>query len=108
MRYGQIALPPRHSNPLHLVTRPRTTPNQIICIEHEVVNTLRDLKTWMKPERVGTPGWLAPAWSEVRREPMGVVLVISPFNYPLQVSRPALIHTKRRLSYGAVRRHVGI
>lgn len=58
---------------------------QVAIIEHEVKAILSSLAGWMAPESVSTPAWLAPASSEVRHEPYGVVLVIAPFNYPLQV-----------------------
>lgn len=54
-------------------------------VEHEVKHTIAKLSEWMAPETVPTPAWLAPATSEVRRDPYGVVLIIAPFNYPLQV-----------------------
>jgi aldehyde dehydrogenase (NAD+) len=38
---------------------------------------------WMRPVRVPTPLALASASSEVRREPKGHVLILSPWNYPV-------------------------
>ncbi|MDH5824492.1 coniferyl aldehyde dehydrogenase [Luteimonas sp. RD2P54] len=44
------------------------------------------LGRWMKPRRVGA-GWrLWPARAEVRMEPVGVVGVISPWNYPVNLA----------------------
>ncbi len=43
----------------------------------------KKLKKWMRPERVSTPLALQPGKSWVQREPLGVVLVIAPWNYPL-------------------------
>jgi hypothetical protein len=59
---------------------------QVMMLEHEVLHTKDRLREWMAPQWVDTPMWLVPAWSEVRREPYGVLLAIAPFNYPLQVS----------------------
>jgi aldehyde dehydrogenase (NAD+) len=46
----------------------------------------KKLRSWMKPERVPTPMSLQPAKSFVVREPLGVVLVIAPWNYPVQLA----------------------
>ena len=43
------------------------------------------LRRWARPRRVGTP-LLTPASSYVLPEPFGTVLVIAPWNYPLQLA----------------------
>jgi aldehyde dehydrogenase (NAD+) len=46
----------------------------------------REAETVLAPRRLGKRGrpfWLAGVWSEVRRVPIGRVLVIAPANYPL-------------------------
>ncbi|MCC6911958.1 MAG: aldehyde dehydrogenase family protein [Flavobacteriales bacterium] len=48
----------------------------------EIDHTLAQLKGWMRPERPSTPLSLQVASSEVRSEPLGVVLIIAPWNYP--------------------------
>ncbi len=48
----------------------------------EIDHTLAQLKAWMRPERPSTPLSLQVASSEVRSEPLGVVLIIAPWNYP--------------------------
>ncbi len=51
------------------------------------IDHLRDhLRGWMKPRRVGV-GWrFWPARAEIRSEPVGVVGVISPWNYPVNLA----------------------
>ena len=47
---------------------------------------LKNLARWMKPVRVRTPLYLLPARAFLLRQPLGVVGVISPWNYPVQLS----------------------
>jgi len=46
---------------------------------------------WMDPEPRRTHLLLAPAHTEVRREPFGVALVIGPFNYPMNLVLSPLV-----------------
>lgn len=41
---------------------------------------------WMKPQRVSTPMYLQPAKAYIQRQPLGVVGIIGPWNYPLQLT----------------------
>ena len=51
----------------------------------EIGHTLRHLKKWMRPVRFRTPLALAPASAKLLPEPLGRVLIIAPWNYPLQL-----------------------
>ncbi|MDP3834587.1 MAG: aldehyde dehydrogenase family protein [Hydrogenophaga sp.] len=46
----------------------------------------KQLPRWMKPRRVATPLYLLPARGHIQRQPLGVVGVIGPWNYPLQLT----------------------
>jgi aldehyde dehydrogenase (NAD+) len=51
----------------------------------EVELMLKNLKKWNKPQRVPSPIVTQPAKSRLLPEPLGVVLVIAPWNYPVQL-----------------------
>lgn len=51
----------------------------------ELKDTLANLKQWMEPEAVPTNLLNLPSSSKVMREPLGVVLIIGPWNYPFQL-----------------------
>jgi aldehyde dehydrogenase (NAD+) len=51
----------------------------------EVSNIVKHLKNWMQPEMVATNLLNIPSKSFVLQESLGVVLIISPWNYPFQL-----------------------
>ncbi len=51
----------------------------------EISNILNNLKRWMQPERTSTNLLNIPSKSFIVKEPLGVVLIIAPWNYPLQL-----------------------
>lgn len=65
--------------------------SEFIPTFEELRHTRRHLSSWMKPKRAkGTP--LMPFGRfQVHSEPKGQVLIVSPFNYPLQLSMVPLI-----------------
>jgi len=57
-----------------------------MTVTGEIDHLLANLRRWMKPERVGV-GWrFWPARAQVRPLPVGVVGVISPWNYPVNLA----------------------
>lgn len=63
----------------------------------EVVIALKDLndsmqfQQWMRPEKLPSPALVWPCNTELRHEPIGVVLVIGAFNVPLQSTFKTLV-----------------
>ncbi len=51
----------------------------------EINATLKNIKEWMQPDHVPTNLLNMPSKSFVMKEPLGVVLIIGPWNYPLQL-----------------------
>jgi aldehyde dehydrogenase (NAD+) len=61
----------------------RLTDLSFVAAEVDVM--LRHLDSWARPERVGVPLTLQPGTATIVREPLGVALVIAPWNYPVQL-----------------------
>ncbi len=57
----------------------------------EVKLALKQLKKWMKPRRVSTSVDVFPASAWVQPEPLGVALIIGPWNYPFQLMMSPLV-----------------
>ncbi|HEV8506898.1 MAG TPA: aldehyde dehydrogenase [Chitinophagaceae bacterium] len=51
----------------------------------EINSALKNLQQWMQPEKAKTNLVNFPSSSFIMREPMGVVLIMGPWNYPLQL-----------------------
>ena len=69
----------------------------IFTVESAARHTLRHLQRWMKPRRMPTALHFLPARNELLRQPLGVVGVISPWNYPYSM---ALIPASAALAAG--------
>jgi aldehyde dehydrogenase (NAD+) len=51
----------------------------------EINTALKNLQRWMRPQSAGTDLVNFPSSSKIYRDPLGVVLIIAPWNYPLQL-----------------------
>ena len=58
----------------------------------EIDYALKHLRPWMKPRRAMTPLVSWPSQAEIRPEPLGVVLIISAWNYPFSLAICPLVN----------------
>ena len=58
---------------------------ELSIVNGEIRNHLSHLRCWMKSRSVGTPLKMMPSRSRVVCEPLGNALIISPWNYPVQL-----------------------
>jgi aldehyde dehydrogenase (NAD+) len=54
-------------------------------VVNEIDDILRHLDRWTRPERVSVRALLRPARARIVPEPLGLVLVIAPWNYPIHL-----------------------
>jgi len=59
---------------------------ELYIVRAEARHAIRRLSRWMKPQRVATPWHLLPASARIMHQPVGVVGIISPWNYPVQLA----------------------
>jgi aldehyde dehydrogenase (NAD+) len=57
----------------------------------EITLAIKKLKTWAKPQRVKSPIDQFPASAWIQPDPLGVVLIIGPWNYPFQLMMSPLV-----------------
>ncbi|MFN3304978.1 MAG: coniferyl aldehyde dehydrogenase [Roseateles sp.] len=63
----------------------------VFTVESGARHALKQLRRWMKPRRVATPLHFLPGRNVLMRQPLGVVGVVSPWNYPYYLAmEPAI------------------
>ncbi|TKC36658.1 hypothetical protein EI555_010776, partial [Monodon monoceros] len=65
--------------------------SEISISQNEINSALRNLRAWMKDEKVPTNLATQLDSAFIRKEPFGLVLVIAPWNYPLNLSLEPLV-----------------
>lgn len=58
---------------------------EISIVQGEIKNHIKHLHRWAKSSRACTPLKMMPSQSKVVSEPLGCTLIISPWNYPVQL-----------------------
>lgn len=64
---------------------------EIAIVRTEIAHTLKHLKSWLKPKFVKPSIAVMPASASTILEPLGVALVIAPWNYPVQLLLAPLV-----------------
>jgi coniferyl-aldehyde dehydrogenase len=64
---------------------------EIVPVLSAIRHTLRHLRGWMRPKRVSVGLELLPGRARILYQPLGVVGIISPWNYPFQLAIDPLI-----------------
>ena len=65
--------------------------SELYFLSKELDLVCKQLKSWLKPTKVGNPLYFFPAKSWIKREPFGAALIIAPWNYPVQLAFAPLI-----------------
>ncbi len=64
---------------------------ELYIVVAEIAHAQKHLARWMRARHVATPLHLLPGRARIERQPVGVVGIISPWNYPVQLAlAPAL------------------
>jgi len=68
-----------------------TNLGEIFGVVGEIKHLIKNLNSWMKPQSVSTPINMIGTSAHVLFEPKGVCLIISPWNYPFNLSIKPLV-----------------
>jgi coniferyl-aldehyde dehydrogenase len=72
-------------------SRTETELLEIVPTVSAIRHARRNVARWMRPERRRVDPLFQPASASVRHEPLGVIGIISPWNYPLQLAFSPLV-----------------
>ncbi len=64
---------------------------EISIVNQEIDNHIKHLRKWAKPKRVSTPWHILPSSSKIIYEPLGVALIVAPWNYPFHLLINSLV-----------------
>ncbi len=64
---------------------------EIAFVRAEIADTLKHLDRWLTPEKASVPMKQQPGTARIHRDPLGTVLIIGPWNYPIQLVLAPLV-----------------
>ncbi len=64
---------------------------ETVLILKEIDYAVKNLKAWTKPKKVPVPFQILPASARIHPEPLGIILIIGPWNYPIQLILAPLV-----------------
>ena len=64
---------------------------EIVGLKGEIAEIRKNLRKWMKPKKHSVPLTQQPASAWVQYEPLGVALIIGPWNYPVLLTLSPLV-----------------
>lgn len=65
--------------------------SEIAMVYHEIDNALANIEKWSRPKRVNGTITTFPSKNYIYNEPYGVVLILAPWNYPVNLSLCPLV-----------------
>lgn len=66
--------------------KPLTEMADLMVLRSMLAHTIKHLPAWMRHQQVRTPLHLLPASGRIECQPLGVVGIIAPWNYPVQMA----------------------
>ncbi|MGO1504483.1 MAG: aldehyde dehydrogenase family protein [Brachybacterium sp.] len=72
-------------------SRTESAMTEIGVVAQEISHVTKHLKAWLRPTSLSLGAMLAPATGQLRREPLGTTLIISPWNYPVNLTLAPLV-----------------
>ncbi len=88
---NEAALAESISKDFGVRSRTETELLEIVPTLNAIRHARKNVARWMRPERRRVDPLFQPASARVRHEPLGVIGIISPWNYPLQLALSPLV-----------------
>ena len=64
---------------------------ELALVKSEAITAVEHLDEWMTPIKTRNSALNIPCWSTTQRDPLGVVLIMGAWNYPMQLSLAPLV-----------------